>query len=132
MSSTLLRIVDESSTGDVINEISVPFERSDLTVKDIVQARVTAEVNRYNQKAGDYFQGLIKPSQAEVTLNGFKMKKRTMVDAEKQVYVALDAFQKNGYFVFINDRQAESLDETVTLTESTKVSFLKLTPLVGG
>ncbi len=128
----LLTITDETATGDITNEIAVPFETPDTTVKDIIAARVTEEVNAYNNKATDYFRGLIQPSEAEQTLNGFKMKKRAHVDAEKQVYIALNAFQRNGFFVFINDRQAEELDEPVQLTDSTKVSFLKLTPLVGG
>lgn len=132
MPSTLLRITDETATGDVTNEITIPFEVSETTVKDIISARVISEVDAYNNRATDYFRGLIQPSDAEQTLNGFKMKKVKKVDAEKQVYVALNAFQRNGFFVFINDRQAESLDEVVQLTDSTRVSFLKLTPLVGG
>lgn len=128
----LLTITDETASGDVTNELSVSFEHSETTVKDIIAARVTEEVNAYNNRSGEYFQGLIRPSEAEQTLNGFKMRKIKKVDAEKQVYTALDAFQRNGFFVFINDRQADSLDEVVQVTDSTKVSFLKLTPLVGG
>ena len=76
--------------------------------------------------------GLVQPTETESALNGYRMKTRRQVDAEKQVYVAPDAFQKNGYFVFINDMQAESLDQEVVVTEDLKVSFVKLTPLVGG
>jgi hypothetical protein len=32
----------------------------------------------------------------------------------------------------VNDRQAEALDETIVISSSTHVSFVKLTPLVGG
>lgn len=103
----LLTITDETATGDITNEISVPFETPDTTVKGIIAARGTEEVNAYNNKATDDSRGLIQPSEAEQALNGFKMKKRKTVDAEKQVYIALDAFQRNGFFVFINNRQTE-------------------------
>ena len=54
------------------------------------------------------------------------------IDAERQVYIALDAFQKNGFFVLVDDLQAESLEQVVRLRSGTEVSFVKLTPLVGG
>jgi hypothetical protein len=34
--------------------------------------------------------------------------------------------------VFINDHQVDNLDATFLLNEIEKVSFIKLTPLVGG
>lgn len=55
-----------------------------------------------------------------------------MIDAEKQVYVALDAFTKNGYFLLIDTIQSESLEQEVFLKSTTSISFIKLTPLVGG
>lgn len=132
MPTTMIRIVDETATGDSLNEITLPFEQSTTTVKEIITNRVIAEVQAYNAKVTEHFMGLIRPTQAEETLNGYKMKQRTQIDPEKQVYVALDAFTKNGYFVFINDLQAESLDQKVNLSPDLKISFVKLTPLVGG
>lgn len=127
-----LRIVDETAGGDALHEVIIPVENSRLTVKDIVAARVEEEVRRYNEKVDDHFYGLVQPSDAEVALNGSKVKPRRVIDAEKQVYVALDAFQKNGYFVFVNDLQVETLEQEVEVTADLKVSFVKLTPLVGG
>jgi hypothetical protein len=34
--------------------------------------------------------------------------------------------------MLVDDRQVESLDEEITLQPNTRVSFLRLTPLVGG
>ena len=125
-------IKDETFTGDILNEIEIAVEKELVTVSDIISARVYAEVERYNNKSQEYFKGLIQPTDTEKTLNGFKMKKKRKIDPEKQVYVALDAFQKNGYFVLIDNQQAESLEQEVLLTADTTVSFIKLTPLVGG
>jgi hypothetical protein len=41
-------------------------------------------------------------------------------------------FLKNGYFVLIDNIQAETLEQEILLTNKTTVSFVKLTPLVGG
>jgi hypothetical protein len=132
MSTIQINIKDETAAGRIINEISISISSELLYVKDIIEARVIAEVEAYNNKLPEIYTGLVQPSNAEVALNGYRIKERKKVDAEKQVYTALDAFQKNGFFILIDNKQAEDLDEQVLLTEGTIVSFVKLTPLVGG
>jgi hypothetical protein len=128
----LIAIKDETFAGDLLNEIELEFASELVTVRDIIEARVLEEVRRYNDKRPEYFLGLVEPSDAERTLNGFKLKGRRAVDGEKQVYVALDAFKRNAFFMLIDDRQAETLEEEVMLSKSSRISFVKLTPLVGG
>ena len=132
MTTNLLTVVDETTAGETLGEVKIAFETERVTVKDIIASRVEMEVRNYNEKLTEHFQGLVRPSEAEETLNGYRMKNRAAVDAEKQVYIALAAFQSNGYFVFVDSRQAGSLDDEVTVTPGTKVSFGKLTPIVGG
>lgn len=125
-------IKDESATGKILNEIMIAVENELTTVKEIIEARVYAEVEAYNQKLPEYFQGLVQPADTERTLNGYKLNAPRKIDPEKQVYVALDAFQKNGYFILIDDQQAETLEQEVLVGANTSVSFVQLTPLVGG
>ena len=132
MASLLLTITDETAGGKVLNEIKLSFSSELVTVKEIIRARVYAEVDAYNNKMPEYFKGLVQPSEAEVTLNGFKLKEKRKVDPEKQLLIALDAFQKNGYFILIDNIQAESLEQMVVINNETTISFVKLTPLVGG
>jgi len=132
MSTISLKITDETFGGKILNEISIAVSAERLTVKDIIEARVYAEVEDYNKRMPLVFKGLVQPNDAEVALNGFKVKPAKKVDAEKQLYTALDAFQKNGFFVLIDNKQAELLDEEVIVTKDSTVSFVKLTPLVGG
>lgn len=127
-----LRIKDESMTGVIHNTVDLRFASEMVSIRDIIEARVIAEVEKYNSSLTEYFNGLIQPTDAERTLNGYKMRERQRIDAEKQVFIALDAFQKNAFFVLVNDRQAESLEEKVLLRADSSVSFVKLTPLVGG
>ena len=128
----LLTLKDATFAGDVMHQIQVSIEDERTTVKELIAARVKTEVDAYNQRLPDYFKGLVQPTQAEVTLNGFKLKNRKSIDVEKQTLIALDAFQKNGFFVLIDDQQAESLDQEVLVTEESEIHFVKLTPLVGG
>lgn len=128
----VITVKDETFNGKVLHELDLEFESERVTVKDIISERVSREVERYNNKLPEYFNGLVEPSDAERTINGYRLRNRQLIDAEKQVYVALDAFQKNGYFVLIDNIQSESLDQEVLLKAGTKISFIKLTPLVGG
>ncbi len=60
------------------------------------------------------------------------MKHQGKIDPEKQYYLALDAFMKNGFFLIVNDNQVDSLEEEIVLKENMEFNFIKLTPLVGG
>ena len=127
-----ISIQDENFSGAVLQQVEVGFASDTVTIKDIIEARVRQEVDLYNKKLPDYFNGLIEPSDAEKTINGYKLRSRKMIDGEKQVYVALDAFLKNAFFVLVDNEQCESLEQTVKLTTNTHIGFVKLTPLVGG
>lgn len=127
-----LKIKDETAGGKILNEIIISLQHELVSVKEIISSRVTSEVETYNQRLPEYFQGLVQPDATEKTLYGYKMPKRKLIDAEQQVYVALDAFINNAYFVLIDQKQAISLDEMVLLEPETEVSFVKLTPLIGG
>jgi hypothetical protein len=129
---TTLTINDESALGTVLNQFTMNIKFDTIKVKELIEARVYHEVEEYNDRLPEVFNGLVQPSYAEKVLNGFKLKEKRKIDPEKQLYIALDAFQKNGYFILIDNRQAEDLEEEVLVSASTTVSFVKLTALVGG
>lgn len=119
-------------TGKLLNELLLQIEDETITVAGLIKARVQAEVEQFNESTHPHYFGLVQPAAAERVLNGYKMKKGAVIDAEKQTYIALDAFQKNGFFVLVDDYQVGDLHEEILIDEHTKVSFVRLTPLVGG
>jgi hypothetical protein len=56
------------------------------------------------------FRGLVQPTDAEQTLNGYKLRAPRMIDWKRQFERAIAAFEVNQVIVLVNDRQAESLD----------------------
>ncbi|MGH2705242.1 MAG: hypothetical protein ACRDJ4_09130 [Actinomycetota bacterium] len=42
------------------------------------------------------------------------------------------AFGHNGFFVLVDGRQMEDVDDPVTFTTDSEVAFVRLVPLVGG
>lgn len=125
-------ISDELLNGTITNQFEISLESDSLTVRDLITKRVSIEIENYNKRLPQYFNGLIEPKEAERTLNGYKLKPKQLIDVEKQVYIALDAFQKNGFFVLVDNEQLEELEQQVVLKSTSKISFVKLTPLVGG
>jgi hypothetical protein len=81
--STALKIRDETTLslgGDDDRDftLDVPDER--ITVRELIRARVYREVHDYNLDQPECFRGLIQPSDAERSLNGFKMRGRRRID----------------------------------------------------
>ncbi|QDV50325.1 hypothetical protein [Gimesia fumaroli] len=132
MSATTLTIRDESMTGKITGELTLEFLTETITVRELIRSRVYQEVKDFNAKPSEYFQGLVRPSDTEETLNGFKQKKRREIDWNQQYEKVIEAFEHNQVLILVNERQAESLDEEITITPQSEVTFLKLTLLVGG
>ncbi|PSL12536.1 hypothetical protein CLV44_11765 [Marinobacterium halophilum] len=140
LATHVLHIRDENAFGTVANELKINFDRIRISVSDIITERVTQEVVQYNHKATEYGTHdtrhyLVQPTDLEKQLNNATQAKssgRKLVDLEKQIDVALKAFQSNGFFILIDDIQVEELTQEIDIKADTLVSFIKLTPLVGG
>ena len=132
MPNILVTINDETGTGKIIRSRHIEFRDSLVTVEQIIEQRVITEVEQFNAKGKQNFYGLIQPENAEVILNGFKMAAFKPIDYKKQVEAAKTAFRQNGFFVLIDNLQVESLEQTFSLHKDSKISFVKLTQLVGG
>lgn len=132
-----ISIRDETATGNIYHEIPLQFPSERITVRELIRERVYQEVQDFNQKENEQiFRGLIQPTDTERILNGFRpeyrLKKHRQIDWKIQFNKSLEAFEKNGYFILIDNQQAESLDQEFSITSKTEISFIKLTLLVGG
>ena len=127
-----ITIHDETASGTKTHSFTLDCLTERMTVRELIRARIYQEVQDYNLKEPEYFRGLVEPSQAERTLNGYKLRQRRKIDWKDQYEKALDAFGRNGFFVLVGDRQAASLDEEFEVPVDTEVSFVKLVQLVGG
>ncbi len=132
MSSTIM-IRDEELSGKTIHEFSLELPAEEITVRELIRSRVYQEVKDHNAKQNQlHFHGLVQPSAAERTLNGFRLKQPKQIDWRHQFEAALDAFESRQVLILVDDRQVDSLEDPIVVGSNTAVSFLKLTPLVGG
>lgn len=128
----MVSFVDETTAGERNDAWHLEIFEERLPLREVIRRRVFQEVAEHNAKGGDLFRGLVQPSDTERTLNGFKLKQPRRIDPEAQAARAMEAFSRNGYIVLVGDRQVDDLDAVVELTIDTRITFLKLVPLVGG
>lgn len=135
--SVTLTVRDETTSGDVYHERPLEFPTERVTVRELIRERVYQEVQDFNRNANErVFRGLVQPTDAERVLNGkpteYRLTTHRTIEWKPQFEKAIEAFDRNGYFVLIDDKQAESLDQEFVIGHGTLVSFVKLTLLVGG
>ncbi len=130
--TTALAIHDETASGERRHTLTLHLPEPTITARELIRARVFEEVKAFNENLPGRFQGLVQPTGAERELNGYKVKAGRKLDWHEQARTALDAFERNGFLLLVDERQVESLDEEIRVRSDTQVSFLKLVPLVGG
>lgn len=99
-------------------EGSIAISQSKITVHELIEKYVTSNVGFVEPL-------LVRPIEEELALN---MQSQT----ERNIAHAITAFRNNGFILLVDDRQVNDLDEEVELNRQSVVTFLRLTPLVGG
>jgi hypothetical protein len=129
----IVRIRDDVRSVDASSEPLVLVDMPDrVSVRDLIRTRVREEVARANANRSEATSLLVAPVDAEKTLNGYRLRAERLIDWERQAEVAVEAFEQQRFFVFVDGRQVEALDDEVALGADSEVRFLRLTPLVGG
>jgi hypothetical protein len=130
--STTLTVHDASTVDREGYAFLLDLDSETISVQELIRSRVFQEVQEFNAKQSLHFRGLIQPTGAEATLNGFKLHMPRHLDWEQQFEVALQSFHDYGFLILVDDQQVTDLDQMIEVKPDTRVSFLKLVPLVGG
>jgi hypothetical protein len=112
---TQLTISDQTTAGETTGACVLDLLTERITVRELIRSRVYQEVQDYNVKQGQVFNGLVQPEEAEKTLNGWKLKKPRQLDWKRQFDRAIEAFEGNQILILVNDRQAKALDEEIVI-----------------
>lgn len=127
-----MTVRDETGSGRALDSWALTGLPERITARELVRLRVREEVARFNARRGEYYRGLVQPTGTEATLDGFRVGKGRRLDWEQQADIACIAFARNGFVLFVGDRQVEDLAEEIDLRTDPEVSFVRLVPLVGG
>jgi len=137
-----ITIAEEILGQGIIKTTVVDLATSESTLKEIIAAKVETTVNTINNDISSVKSNYHFSSDEELRLNreildekNRQLQKRLEkleLDAEKETYIALKAFQNNTFFVLIDNKQYSDLEESVKLTDKSQIKFIKLTQLQGG
>ena len=127
-----LTIRDETTSGETVHEFPLDVLTDRLTVGELIRSRVYQEVKDFNARQPAEFKGLVQPTDAERTLNGYRLRPQRQIDWKSQYKRTLAAFRTGQILILVDDHQLASLSEEIIVTPTTRVSFLRLTPLIGG
>jgi hypothetical protein len=128
--SVALKIVDQTVGVHpvVVRELYLASER--ITLRELLKRRIDEEAAELNAGRSDVHP-LVFPSAHEQRLNGEKQVRRT-IDADQQFAAAVEAFERKRIIIIADGRQLLDLEQPITVTATTEVTFLRLVPLVGG
>lgn len=131
--SVLIATMDQAPGSPMIEGPKLTFEVGQITARQIIRARVMAEVGRYNSAdVPRAYNALVTPAPHEQQLNGPHRERRRPLDVEAQIAVAVEAVVKRRVIILFNGAQVDDLDAPLLVTPVSEARFLKLVPLVGG
>ena len=112
---------DEDGSGKLLNQFEINVESMTITVRDVIAERVFQEVDNYQAEVNQHPRLRVSHDRQACILNH-----------EEEVSKALRAFEENEFFIMVDDRQIQNLDETVPLPEGMTVTFVRQVPIVAG
>jgi hypothetical protein len=129
-------ILFDEHLGQVHPAGEIRFPRPKASVRELIRARVELEVERQRDK-------VVIAGPAESALNGrreaggfaslfLRGGASEGKGLEALVAEAERGFALGRYFILLDDRQAESLDDEIDLGRTGEATFLLITPLQGG
>jgi hypothetical protein len=130
-----ITFLDETATGTVLQSWEVPVETDSITLEALIMLRVKEEIKRLETAQADQYFAFWREQSVEdqkIHLRNSPKNKPEPADPEASGYRALEAFQRNAFFVLVDNKQVDRLDEILPITPQSTVSFVRLTPLVGG
>lgn len=98
-----------------------------LSVRDLIRFRVEREIEARHERDGG-----CRPSDPPTLMDRLAGTPGGRLDAALVAARAHEAFEAGRYFLIVNGRQVETLDETVPLDATNEAVFLRLVPLQGG
>lgn len=139
------RIVGTFHPDEQPSNVAIDLLNEHLTVRELITQTVEEQVRDLlihrkldNEKARQILQRQYlteEEIQKQATSGVVKQpskKPHSYIDSAVQVNKAILAFDNGTFMIVVDGRQLEDLDEMIALSPSSKVTFVRMTPLVGG
>ena len=121
MRKTLL-IQDKSATGILLKRLQLDVDKEEISVAELIKYRVRQEMGTLEEAPG-------RPVYARMYFDTGALKNRiaNTEAGEPSAYVSpLHNFRKYGFYIVINDRQVECLEEMIRLDNAPCIYFVEM------
>jgi hypothetical protein len=129
--------------GEAYSVGEVRFHKPVITVRELIGVRVDLELEARRDRVAEIrSRAMPEISSRELQLNGAEKALRPSMflacgggkslARDRMIEAAEQGFLRNRFFILLDDRQAEHLDDQLELDKTGEVTFLLLTPLQGG
>lgn len=125
-----LVVEDRSSAGHVLRAVEMSDLPAEVTVRDLLEARIRSEVARFNEGDERVFVGLVQPEDAIAHTDGFHLPEHRTLDADQQVGAALEAVARGIVGFELDGTGIESLDHRVDVAGSERLVLHLSRPVV--
>jgi hypothetical protein len=122
-----LTVCEKSPGGPAAQEYSIELQEERLTVRELIRNIVFQQVYNQNTKLRESGQEWDRVSGKET-----KPAPEKTIDWVPKFEHALVAFENNQVLLLVDEMQLEDLNSFVTVKPTSKITFLKLIPLIGG
>ncbi|WP_146145587.1 hypothetical protein [Photobacterium jeanii] len=121
-------LIIEQRQGDNTVSAVVHIQLTDklVSLKQIIELKVRAEI------ANKVHEAQLRREGKEWRLNAHAKSYVEHYDIDAEVNRAIEHFQRNGFFVLVNDKQITALNQMIVWREDLRITFLQLVPLIGG
>ncbi len=120
-----------------VHSLPIILKNNCNTLQLLITKLVKNKVEEFNQKREDnklisFLTPTAIQEQSETGKVGFgDINNRTKADLETSIANALQAFEDGLFVVFIDDNEITSLEQTITYTDNSDITFIRMTFLTG-
>lgn len=111
--------IQDERLGEIVPVGTARFGTASISIRELIRARVELEVERWRDPEARSSSPPLAAGKAGA-------------EPAARIQEAEDGFERGRYFILVDERQAESLDERVDLARTSGATFLMITPLQGG
>ena len=128
----MLTVFDETARGERTHRVAIKVTSESITLKELIERRVYAEVEKFNLQRPVNFKALVQPKEAQETAQGYRLPAHRDLNPDVTALEAIKAFENKQFFVMVNNKEVKDLNEKIEITDQTEIAFVKLMPIVGG
>lgn len=141
------KVVGQADKDISIPNLAIEILNEEITVSNLIKETVSEAIDHISQNLGydvsqaqtalnrQYLSDADIQEQAqkgEVKLTQENDSEQEYISKAQEIKKARQAFDNGVYIIIVDGQQADSLDQVLHLTPTSKVSFIRITPLVGG